>query len=154
MIILLFLSSSFSYDFSDYDFSSLKRSMYASQNLCIWHIYEYCRSEPYKLDTTLFDQYFLILFNVYDTFTSSDGFPITTEDCIAAWGYPEETECVALNSTENTTFSLDGRNITSLCLCSPIIVKWHNEHYRYEWGRIWAYYIFYQFYLQWRWKCL
>ena len=67
--------------------------------------------------------YFLILFNVYDTFTSSDGFPITTEDCIAAWGYPQETECVALNRTENTTFSSDGQNITSICLFTPSIVQ-------------------------------
>ena len=76
----------------------------------------YHRDDPYTATMEFFGLPFPVLFNVFDTFTSYQGIEVDDPDCIFAMNYGEEINCIALNHTERTTFSSDGKNITSTCL--------------------------------------
>ena len=115
-VCYLLVSKSVCYSLKDYDFSSLKRSEFAVCSLPLFILS--LRDNPYYTDIT--DYAIGLAFNVYDTFTSYNGVTFEDEvtDCIASYYVFGILICQALNSTENTTISSDGKNITSICLYS------------------------------------
>ena len=115
-------STTSSYSFDDYDFSALKRAKFVLL-LCSLCLFVYHRDDPYNATMEFFGLPFPVLFNVFDTFTSYQGLEVDDSHCIFAMNYGEELSCIALNHTERTTFSSDGKNITSTCLLSILRVS-------------------------------
>ena len=125
LAIISLVSQSLCYSLTDYDFSSLKRSEFA---FCTLHLFILSlRDNPYYTDIT--DKAIGLVFNVYDTFTSYNGvtFEDAVTDCIASYYVYGILVCQANNSTEKTTISSDGKNITSLCLYPHLFFLTYNS---------------------------
>ena len=102
LILTFLLHLSYSYTYTDYNISALKRGS----------------DDPYN--ATVVDKNTQFVFNVYDIVTSFDVLDFTFADynCTAASVVAFFTRCMGFNDTEETTFADDGQSFVAKCFLS------------------------------------
>ena len=80
------------------------------------------RTNPYY--TTL-NSTAIVVFNIFDTFTSFRGIAVGEDDCAVGLYTRQEVSCIGSNSTAQTSFYLDGTGLYTLCILLVLLVLFH-----------------------------
>ena len=115
VLSLLFLClTCYSYDFSNYNLSSIRRDTYVFVFFLFCAIWTPNSDDPYSVVVP--ENNGILVFNVYEIITSYGiGSLSEDQDCQAAI-YTLALTCQSINASETTTFADDGQSFVAYCL--------------------------------------